>query len=71
MLISAIKEVECDHRRIKRLIKYGLGFHSFKTGYKTIRGYEAMYMIRKGQIRNTKSYLDQVRMIEKLFKLAA
>ena len=63
--------IECDHRRIKRLIKYGLGFHSFKTGYKTIRGYEAMYMIRKGQIRNTKSYLDQVRVIEKLFKLDA
>jgi transposase-like protein len=63
--------IECDHRRIKRLIKYGLGFHSFKTGCKTIRGYEAMYMIRKGQIRNTKSYLDQVRVIEKLFKLAA
>ena len=63
--------IECDHRRIKRLIKYGLGFHSFKTGYKTIRGYEAMYMIRKGQIRDTKSYLDQVRMIEELFGIAA
>ena len=63
--------IECDHRRIKRLIKYGLGFHFFKTGYKTIRGYEAMYMIRKGQVRNTKSYLDQVRMLEKLFGLAA
>ena len=63
--------IECDHRRIKRLIKYGLGFHSFKTGYKTIRGYEAMYMIRKGQVRNTRSYLDQVRIIEELFGLAA
>ena len=30
-----------------------------------------MYMIRKGQIRNTKSYLDQVRMIEELFGIAA
>ena len=39
--------IEYDHRRIKRLIKYGLGFHSFRTGYKTIRGYEAMCMIRK------------------------
>ena len=56
--------IECDHRRIKRLSKYGFGFHSFKTGYKTIRGYEATNMIRKGQIRNTKSYLDQVIMIE-------
>ena len=36
--------IECDHRRIKRLIKYALGFHSFRTGYKTIRGYEAMYL---------------------------
>ena len=67
--------IECDHRRIKRLIKYGPGFHSFKTGCKTIREYKAMYMIRKGQIRNTKSYLesnlDQVRVIEELFRLAA
>ena len=63
--------IECDHRRIKRLIRYGLGFHSFKTGYKTIRGYEAMYMIRKGQVKNTKSYLDQVIMIEELFGLSA
>ena len=60
--------IECDHRRIKRLIKYGLGFHSFKTGYKTIRGYEAMYMIRKGQVRNTRSYLDQV--IPVLFEIS-
>ena len=63
--------IECDHRRIKRLIKYGLRCNSFKTGYKTIRGYEAMYMIRKGQVRNTISYLDQVKMIEKLFGLVA
>ena len=63
--------IECDHRRIKRLIKYELDFHSFKTGYKIIRGYEATNMIRKGQIRNTKSYLDQIRIIEELFGLAA
>ena len=62
--------IECDHRRIKRLIKYGLGFHSFRTGYKTIRGYEAMYMIRKGQVKNTTTYLEQVKMIENLFGIA-
>ena len=28
--------IECDHRRIKRLINYGLGFHSFQTGYKSV-----------------------------------
>ena len=63
--------IECDHRRIKRLIKYGLGFHSFKTGYKTIRGYESMCMIRKGQVKNTTTYLEQVNMIENLFGVAA
>ena len=62
--------IECDHRRIKRLIKYGLGFHSFRTGYKTIRGYEAMCMIRKGQVQNTTTYLEQVEMIENLFGIA-
>ena len=30
-----------------------------------------MYMIRKGQIKNTKDYLDQVRIIEELFELSA
>ena len=30
-----------------------------------------MYMIRKGQIKDTKSYLDQVRVIEELFGLSA
>jgi len=59
--------IECDHRRIKRLIKYGLGFHSFRTGYKTIRGYEAMYMIKKGQVKNATTYLKQVKTIENLF----
>ena len=63
--------IECDHRRIKRLIKYGLGFHSLRTGNKTIRGYEAMYMIRKGQVKNTTTYLEQVKMIGELFGVAA
>ena len=63
--------IECDHRRIKRLIKYGLGFHSLRTGNKTIQGYEAMYMIRKGQVKNTTTYLEQVKMIGELFGVAA
>ena len=62
--------IECDHRRIKRLIKYGLGFHSFRTGYKTIRGYESMCMIRIGQVKNTTTYLEQVKMIGELFGVA-
>jgi transposase, IS6 family len=42
--------VEQDHRRIKRLVRPGLGFKSFTTAPQTIAGYEAMAMIRKGQI---------------------
>ena len=35
---------------MKRKIKPGLGFFSYPTAWRTIQGYEAMHMIRKGQI---------------------
>lgn len=41
--------VEQDHRFIKRLTKLGMGFGSFNTARRTLRGFEAMNMIRKGQ----------------------
>ncbi len=43
--------VEQDHRFIKRLVKPGLGFFSFETAWRTLQGYEAMHMMRKGQIQ--------------------
>ena len=42
--------VEQDHRRIKRLIRPGLGFQSFHTARRTIAGYEILAMVRKGQV---------------------
>ena len=42
--------VEQDHRSIKRLVKPGMGFGSFNTARRTIRGYEIMNMMRKGQV---------------------
>jgi transposase-like protein len=42
--------VEQDHRRIKRLVRPGLGFKNFMTASQTLAGYEAMAMIRKGQL---------------------
>jgi len=42
--------IEQDHRFMKRKIKPGLGFFSDPTAWRTIRGYEMMHMIRKGQI---------------------
>lgn len=43
--------IEQDHRFIKRRVKPGLGFFSYPTAWRMIRGFEAMHMIRKGQVR--------------------
>jgi IS6 family transposase len=44
--------VEQGHRNMKRLTCPGLGFGSFWTARRTLAGYNAMAMIRKGQVRN-------------------
>ena len=43
--------IEQDHRFIKRLVNPSMGFGSFNTARRTIRGMEAMNMIRKGQVQ--------------------
>ena len=43
--------VEQDHRAIKRRVKAKQGFRAFHAARRTIQGYEAMHMIRKGQAR--------------------
>lgn len=65
--------VEQDHRFIKRRVAPGLGFFSFRTAWRTLRGYEAMNMIRKGQIKGTEKedVKGQVKFIENLFGLAS
>lgn len=42
--------IEQDHRFLQRAIKPGLGFKSFNTARRTIKGYEVMHMLRKGQV---------------------
>jgi len=42
--------IEQEHRFLQRLIKPGLGFKSFNTARRTIKGYEAMHMLRKRQV---------------------
>ncbi|MCM8735438.1 DDE-type integrase/transposase/recombinase [Azospirillum sp. A1-3] len=42
--------VEQDHRRIKRLVRPGLGFQGFHTARRTLAGYEILAMVRKGQV---------------------
>src|SRR5215510_4780146 len=43
--------IEQDHRFIKKRIAAGLWFRSAERALRTIDGYEAMHLIRKGQIR--------------------
>jgi transposase-like protein len=62
--------IEQDHRFIKRLVKAGLGFCSFPTAWRTLRGYETMQMIRKGQVQ-VGGIQAQVKFINSLFGLAA
>jgi transposase-like protein len=65
--------VEQDHRRVKRLIRPGLGFDGFHTARRTLAGYEAMAMIRKGQIRGMggRDIQAQATFIAELFQAAA
>ncbi len=65
--------VEQDHRRIKRLVRPGLGFGSLRTAKRTLAGYEAMAMIRKGQVHNIggRDMTAQTALIAELFEVAA
>jgi transposase-like protein len=65
--------IEQDHRFIKRRVKPGLGFFSFETAWRTLQGYEAMHMVRKGQMRGVEKgdILGQVTFIAPLFGVAA
>jgi len=65
--------VEQDHRRIKRLIRPGLGFGGFWTARRTLSGMEAMAMIRKGQVHNIggRDIRAQAALVAELFGVAA
>jgi len=65
--------VEQDHRFVKRRVNPGLGFGAFQTAQRTIQGYEAIHMLRKGQIEGItkRDVLAQNRMINQMFGLAA
>jgi transposase-like protein len=43
--------LEQDQRAIKRRVNAKQGFREFRAARRTIQGYEAVHMIRKGQIR--------------------
>ena len=65
--------LEQDHRAIKRRVTVKQGFREFHAARRTIQGYEAMHMIRKGQARrlNGSDGRQQIQFINKLFEVAA
>ncbi|MEL6574157.1 MAG: IS6 family transposase [Pseudomonadota bacterium] len=62
--------IEADHGKLKQLIKPLRGFKTMKTAYATIKGFEVMCALRKGQARAfnlTRDPIDEKRMIERAF----
>src|SRR5271163_5017583 len=65
--------LEQDHRAIKRRVKAKQSFSEFQAARRTIAGYEAMHMIRKGQARwvSGADVRQQNLLIDQLFDLEA
>jgi transposase-like protein len=65
--------IEQDHRAIKRRVNAKLGFREFQAARRTIQGYEAIDIIRKGQVRwlNGSGVRRQNRFINQLLEVAA
>src|SRR5262252_9495894 len=65
--------LEQDHRAIKRRVKARQSFREFRAAQRTIAGYEALHMIRKGQARwvSGADVRQQNQFIDRLFDLAA
>jgi transposase-like protein len=64
--------LEQDHRAIKRRVNAKQGFREFQAARRTIQGYEAINMLRKGQIRRVSGndVQRQNRFVERLFEVA-
>ena len=62
--------IEADHGKLKQLIKPVRSFKTMKTAYATIKGFEVMRALRKGQGRAfnlTRNPIGEKRMIERAF----
>jgi IS6 family transposase len=61
--------LEQDHRAIKRRVNAKQGFREFQAARRTIQGYEAINILRKGQVKRVrgKGVRQQNRFIERLF----
>jgi DDE domain len=65
--------IEQDHRLVKRRVNPGLGVGAFSPAERTIQGYEALPMLRKGQLEGLAKgdVRTQNRVMNQMFGLAA
>jgi transposase-like protein len=65
--------VEQDYRFIKRLVNPGTGFGAFNTARRTIKGYETMNILRKGQVEKVEkgAIRERVKFIAEIFGVIA
>ena len=60
--------IEQDHRSIKRILNPMLGFQSFRSANKTLKGIEALNMVKKRQVNNLNySVFNEIKYINQLF----
>ena len=63
--------VEADHGKLKQLIRPVRGFKTLKTAYATIKGFEVMRALRKGQaaaiFNLTRDMRGEARIVEHAF----
>lgn len=63
---------EADHGKLKQLIRPVRGFKTLKTAYATIKGFEVMRALRKGQASSfniTRGIPSEARLVERAFNL--
>jgi len=64
--------IEADHGALKQVIRPTRGFQTMKTATATIKGFEIMRMIRRGQCLTCKrGARNEVRFVNSLFGVAA
>jgi transposase-like protein len=64
--------IEADHGALKRMIRPTRGFQRMRTASATLKGFEVMRMIRRGQcIRPQPGATGEIRVVNQLFGLAA
>jgi transposase, IS6 family len=64
--------IEADHGKLKQLIRPVRGFKTLKTAYATIKGFEVMRALRKGQasaFNITRDIHGEARIVERAFGL--